>query len=45
MGKIDTAFEIDAAHNEEVLFMEKVIAGDAELLYLDSYLSDLFGLH
>ena len=45
MGKFDTAFEIGATHNEENLFMERVIAEDAELLYLDTYLTELFGVH
>ncbi|MBO5902800.1 MAG: hypothetical protein J6Q40_02220 [Tidjanibacter sp.] len=45
MGKLDTVFNIGAVNDEESLFLESVIEGDAELLYLDTYLTELFGLH
>ena len=45
MGKLDTIFNIGAVHEEESLFLECVIEDDAELLYLDTYLTELFGVH
>ena len=43
MEKFSPSNEHSATIDEEAAFMEQVIAGDAELLYLDSYLSELFG--
>ncbi len=45
MGKLDTTFNVGAAHDEESLLLESLFGDDAELLYLDTYLTELFGLH
>jgi hypothetical protein len=40
MEKIDTLAKRDLC--DEELFLSEVACGDAELLYLDSYLTELF---
>lgn len=40
MEKIDTLAKRDL--RDEELFLSEVVCGDAELLYLDSYLTELF---
>lgn len=44
MQEIDTIANSGSQHNEneEDLFMQHVIDGDHELLYLDTYLKELF---
>jgi hypothetical protein len=41
MEDVDTQEMTD--HDEDTLFLRDVVEGDHELLYLDSYLKDVFG--
>jgi len=42
MGNNDTTQGSTAITDEEDMFLQDVIAGDAELLYIDSFLQDTF---
>lgn len=42
MEDFDTLHTFESAHEEEQLFLDQVICGDAELLYMDSYFRELF---
>ena len=43
MEKIDNDALAKADSEEEEMFLNQVIQGDHELLYLDTYLRELFG--
>ena len=42
MEEVDN-FETSKGISDEELLMKEVVQGEVELLYLDTYLSDLFG--
>ena len=42
MEEVDT-FETSKGISDEELLMKEVVQGEVELLYLDTYLSELFG--
>ncbi len=43
MGKMDTDLVTGEACDDDMLFVQYVAAHDADLLYLDAYLTELFG--
>lgn len=43
MEEIDTSHETNDQHDDEDMFLREVIQDDHELLFLDSYLKEVFG--